>query len=161
MRGTAAALCPFPAKRARLTDIPHLAHAAIRVTNDDRRRYVGWSDTTKGDRNMKKLIAALALTAAVATPALAGGFRQEGALTPSPGFAYDETAQGKPYRAPTNMMSASAGYDAYAYAPDAAGSVPAGAMAPPVWHNGQYVGADPDPGVRTQLGIDSDTILNR
>ncbi|HVV78328.1 MAG TPA: hypothetical protein VHD59_01780 [Pseudolabrys sp.] len=76
---------------------------------------------------MKKLIAALALTAAVATPALAGGFRQEGALTPSPGFAYDETAQGKPYRAPTNMMSASAGYDAYAYAPDAAGSVPAGA----------------------------------
>jgi hypothetical protein len=52
---------------------------------------------------MKRIIAALmltALTAAVATPALAGGFRQGGAITPSPAFAYDRTAKGKSYRAP-------------------------------------------------------------
>jgi hypothetical protein len=140
-------------------DIPHLAHAAMQVTKGGHPRYVDWSDTTKGDRNMKKLIAALALTAAVATPALASGFRQEGAITPSPAYAYNETAQGKPYRAPTSMVSPSAGYDAYAYAPDVTGSVPG--SAPIVWASGRYAGADPDPNVRRQLLSDADTVYNR
>ena len=48
---------------------------------------------------MKRAIAAFLLTAALATPALAGGFRQGGATTPSPAFAYNETANGKSYRA--------------------------------------------------------------
>ena len=54
---------------------------------------------------MKKAILALILTAAAATPAMAGGFRQGGAITPSPAFAYNETAKGKPYRAPTSIAT--------------------------------------------------------
>jgi hypothetical protein len=105
---------------------------------------------------MNKLIAALALTAAVATPALASGFRQEGAITPAPGYAYNETSQGKPYRAPTSRVAAASGYDAYAYEPT--GSVPA--VAPVVWYNGSYAGADPDPDVRRQLQNQAD-VINR
>jgi hypothetical protein len=54
---------------------------------------------------MKKTILALILSAAAATPALAGGFRQAGAITPSPAFAYNETAKAKPYRAPTSIAT--------------------------------------------------------
>jgi hypothetical protein len=48
---------------------------------------------------MKRAIVAFLLTAALATPALAGGFRQGGATTPSPAFAYNLTKSGKSYRA--------------------------------------------------------------
>jgi hypothetical protein len=53
---------------------------------------------------MKKTIIALILSAAAATPAMAG-FRQAGAITPSPAFAYNETAKAKPYRAPTSIVT--------------------------------------------------------
>jgi hypothetical protein len=97
---------------------------------------------------MKKLIAALALTAADATPALAAGYRQEGAITPNPGYAYDETAHGTPYRAPTNedYSARQMAYGSYAYAPG--------------WDttriNSPAVAPDPDPSVRQQLQVQSD-----
>jgi hypothetical protein len=53
---------------------------------------------------MKKTILALILSVAAATPAMAS-FRQAGAITPSPAFAYNETAKSKPYRAPTSIAT--------------------------------------------------------
>jgi opacity protein-like surface antigen len=84
---------------------------------------------------MKKMIAALMLTAAVATPALAAGYRQGGAITPDPGYAYNETSHGKAYRAQQ-------GDEAFAYAP--------GVAASPSWNAPVYA-MDPDPTVRLQL----------
>jgi hypothetical protein len=73
----------------------------MQVTNGGRVRYPLGATANK-EIVMKKLIAALALTVVVATPAMAGAFRQSGASNPSPGFAYNETAKGKAYRAPTS-----------------------------------------------------------
>jgi hypothetical protein len=106
---------------------------------------------------MKKLIAALALTAVVATPALASGFRQEGAIAPDPGYAYNETSHGKPYRAPTSEGYVAAApsqrmaYQSYAYAP-------AGWDTTKI--NSPAYAIDPDPSVRQQLQIQSD-VTNR
>jgi hypothetical protein len=126
----------------------------MQVTNGDHRRYVG-SSTRRKEIAMKKLIAALALTAAVATPALAAGYRQEGAITPNPGYAYDETAQGKPYRAPTSedYSARQMAYGSYAYAPGSYGYAPG-------WDttriNSPAFAPDPDPSVRQQLQVQSD-----
>jgi hypothetical protein len=126
----------------------------MQVTNGDHRRYVGSSDTEK-EIAMKKLIAALALTAAVATPALAAGYRQEGAITPNPGYAYDETSHGTPYRAPTNedYSARQMAYGSYAYAPGSYGYAPG-------WDttriNSPAFAPDPDPSVRQQLQVQSD-----
>jgi hypothetical protein len=107
----------------------------MQVTNGGRVRYVGWSDTTKGDRNMKKLIAALALTAAVATPAMAQTYVQSDAMT-SP-----HAVQAQP----------DVGYDAYAYAPPGYDTTRI---------NSPIFAMDPDPNVRLQLQKQSD-MFNR
>jgi hypothetical protein len=87
----------------------------------------------KGDRTLKKTLAALMLTAAVATPAMAQTYVQ------SNGWASN---RGRQTQSQTGM-----GYDAYAYAPRGWDSSdiqsPAFAM-------------DPDPSVRHQLQIQSD-----
>lgn len=102
---------------------------------------------------MKRTITALALAAVVVTPAMAAGFRQEGAKTPDPGFAYNETATSKAYRAPTStgygMMAAPSqqmAYQSYAYAP----------ALDTTRINSPAFAIDPDPSVRQQLQIQSD-----
>lgn len=84
---------------------------------------------------MKKTIAALILTAAVATPAMAQTYVQSNGWS-SPGMVQAQPGMG---------------YDAYAYAP-------------PGWDttkiNSPVFAMDPDPSVRQQLQIQSD-VSNR
>jgi hypothetical protein len=88
---------------------------------------------------MKKILAALAVVAAAATPAMAQTYSAHAAA--APGYVTED----------------SAGYGAYAYAPGAYG---AGAVVAPgvVYEFGRYAGADPDPNVRQQLQNQSDIV---
>jgi opacity protein-like surface antigen len=79
---------------------------------------------------MKKILAALILTAAIATPAMAQTYVQSNGMSTAP------VVQAQPYM----------GYGAYTYAPG--------------WDSSEVNNAafaiDPDPSVRTQLQIQSD-----
>jgi hypothetical protein len=107
---------------------------------------------------MKKLMIGLALTAMVATPALAETYMTTTGAT-SAGIAADGrymiSDSGAPGYVPYGSYGAPA-YGAYAYAPEAGMT-----YAPPysVYVNGRYQGSDPDPQVRLNLRRDPPTFM--
>jgi opacity protein-like surface antigen len=78
---------------------------------------------------MKKILIALTLAAVAASPALAQkNQKKQQQMADNPDYAY--------------------AYQAYAWVPTDAGSK---AKTEEVWLNGEYLGADPDPFIRSQL----------
>lgn len=86
---------------------------------------------------MKKILIALTLAAVATSPALAKKSQKQQQMADNPDYLY--------------------AYQAYAWVPTENGRK---ARTESVWLNGEYLGADPDPFIRSQMRRDPPDLLN-